>query len=73
MRKLVVVLFLLTVAACGPPPCGYDCETEADDAYIEYQAEQGLQDWELEKDAARFDEYMSQPDYRDQYEDVEGP
>jgi hypothetical protein len=47
----VFVIFVLLLPACGSTTTPYDYDPSIEDAYDEFQADQGLSDWEIEKDA----------------------
>ena len=75
MKKLLLVLTILplVLVACDPPPCGPDCDPEVDAAYDEFQAEEGLSNYEIDRSADQADQYHEdQVEYFEQYDDY-GP
>jgi hypothetical protein len=58
-----MTLLALLLGACGPPPCGYDCDSEIDAAYDEYiQGELELEG-EIHRSEQALDAYLER--YRD--------
>jgi len=54
---VILPIFVLPILSCGSTTTPYDYDTSIDDAYDEFQAEQGLSDWEIEQQAIQDDEY----------------
>lgn len=54
---LIAVSFAAVLVACGPPPCGPDCDPEIDAAYEEFQAEEASQNYEIDKSVEKLDQY----------------
>ena len=73
MRRIAIALpFLLAfLAACGPPPCPpSECgDATAEAEYDRLQAEEALENYRIDQDVERLNEYLEeQAEYYDQFD-----
>jgi hypothetical protein len=65
-----MALLALLLSACGPPPCGSDCDPEIDAAYDEYMQGEIELEGEIYRSEQALEAYLDR--YKD-YDEYGGP